>query len=1093
MTRATLLTGVLLGAAATILAPLGPRTGAANADPAPREGTFTPEQLAVARAELERGPRLEPGWEGHVDELERALRRGVPGAAGAPDGTQRGPANGDNSTVHYARGTTLLIHIFINHAGGTWSGEEIALRGARAEVAKDYYRDRMPAGTGLSFDHEDDPGGYYYYEVTVPYTIPAGETCNWTLADDAMTILGYTDTDGDLLVSDEITFDLQDWNGGWDNVVCIYEPMVSGRSCASYGTGSILNYENADATTWAHELGHSFGACDEYSEGGQCNGGIDCGPCQSEYLPATVLNGNCELESCPGEQACLMRDNSFANICPWTWEHWGWLDTNQDGYLDETRRRTGPSSFVRILEMPWRSGYIWNNVTDGYSFRQTYPTWAAVGIRPPSGTDYDLTVYADNNHGQPLASSAYGGSAVDLVVGDYHHSRVGIEHAQVSLWSGATNPYTITWDAGSQPLYPDGVIRPANWDPDRVVRAWDVPLFGGETVSFTLDPSPGQDLGMALFRSNGDVYFAGRSSAVVQADAGGPGATETMSYAIPVDDVYGLVVWSNDGLQAPYSIQIGPSPLALTDDVPASTTDPLGLYSYDPSGGFYWSVVGSRGAPGTGSSLGIFDDASFRSELFTVDDVGAGDLELMALDYNRLPWDTEYVRSVRNAGTGAVVTEWEGGFEVSNGFTGTGSWSPDDAVKVWDTYLFAGETYFFREYHDGSGGIDTEIRLFSPAGPAVSPRAYAAGGVDAFGPGGDGEWFWHTPDVAGWYGIVLGARKGASSSASVWHGPYVDLSDDEPTDPGSSVVFAEAPVEAIYWTAVAVRDRNAGVDDPGLWLYQDPSFGPGGFLGSDQTGGAGVSFVVVDFNHMTPVPLYARTLATGGVGVDLELDGGPDGIIHSPGAEFIETYEWDDGEVIDMIDVYVPGAVGLVDIQVLDLGGTLDLGLAVFASSGGPYVADLSSAVVASDLNGVGGHEGVSLPVSVDDWYGIAIYSKTGAAGTYRLRVADPEILTTDPAGPVVASPLRVAATNPFASRTVLEVGLDEGSPVRVDLFDVGGRHLRTLADATFPAGVHRFAVDGRDGSGQALASGLYLVRLEAGDRRETVKLVKSR
>jgi len=1089
MSRTTLLVGAWLGVVATTLTPVVAGIGTADAVPPPREGTCTPEQLAAAQAELERGLRLEPGWEGHVDELERALLRGTPGA---PDGTQRGPANGDNSTVHYARGTTLLVHIFINHAGGTWTGEEIALRGARAEVAKDYYRDRMPAGTGLTFDHESDPGGYYYYEVTVPYTIPAGETCNWTLADDAMTILGYTDTDGDLLVSDEITFDLQDWNGGWDNVVCIYEPMVSGRSCASYGTGSILNYANADAATWAHELGHSFGACDEYSEGGQCNGGIDCGPCQSEYLPATVLNGNCELESCPGEQACLMRDNSFANICPWTWEHWGWLDTNQDGLLDETRRRTGPSSFVRILEMPWRSGYIWNNTTDGYSFRQEFPTWAAVGIRPPSGTDYDLTVYADNNHGQPLASSAYGGSLVDFVVGDYNHSRVGIEHAQVSLWSGATNNYTITWDAGSQALYPDGVVRPANWDPERVVRVWDVPLFAGETVSFTLDVAPGQDLGMALFRSYGDVYFAGRSSAVAQVDAGGAGATETMSYTVPADDVYGLVVWSNDGVQAGYSIQIGPTPTTLFDDTPVTSFDPLALYRYDVTGQFHWSVIGNRGEPGTDVTLGVFDDPSFQSELITVDEVGGGDLELVAIDYARLFAGVDHVRSARTSGAGSFVTEAEGGYEISSGFTGTESWWPDDAVKVWDVFLEDGQTYFFREYHDGSAGIDTEVRLFSPVGPAVAPRSYAAGGIDAFGPGGDGEWFWHTADADGWYAMVLGARKGASSSASLWHGLYVDLVDDEPAAPWTVVTFAEAPVEAIYWTAVAARDWIPTADDPGLWLYQDPSFGPGAFLGSDQLGGDGVSFVVVDFNHMTPAPLYARTLATGGIGVELEVDGGPDGIVHTPGAEQIETYDWDEGEVIDMIDLYAPAAAGLVDIQVLDLDGTLDLGLAVFASSGGPYVADLSSAVVASDVNGVGGHESVAFPVSVDDWYGIAIYSKTGAAGTYRLRVADPEILATDPVVPVAASPLRVAATNPFASRTSLEVGLAEGSPVRVDLFDVGGRHLRTLADATFPAGVHRIEVDGRDGSGQALASGLYLVRLEAGDRRETIKLVKS-
>ena len=59
-------------------------------------------------------------------------------------------------------------------------------------------------------------------------------------------------------------------------------------------------------------------------------------------------------------------------------------------------------------------------------------------------------------------------------------------------------------------------------------------------------------------------------------------------------------------------------------------------------------------------------------------------------------------------------------------------------------------------------------------------------------------------------------------------------------------------------------------------------------------------------------------------------------------------------------------------------------------------------------------------------------------------------------------------------------------------MFSFDGRLVRKFA-GKFPAGEHRWIWDGKDEEGQVVASGVYTVRMEAGDFRtsEKVALVK--
>jgi len=68
---------------------------------------------------------------------------------------------------------------------------------------------------------------------------------------------------------------------------------------------------------------------------------------------------------------------------------------------------------------------------------------------------------------------------------------------------------------------------------------------------------------------------------------------------------------------------------------------------------------------------------------------------------------------------------------------------------------------------------------------------------------------------------------------------------------------------------------------------------------------------------------------------------------------------------------------------------------------------------------------------------------------------------------------------NPFNPTTAIAFSLDRDGPVRLDIFDLQGRLVRSLVDGTRAAGEHRVVWDGRDGAGIAAASGTYVYRLE--------------
>ncbi len=79
---------------------------------------------------------------------------------------------------------------------------------------------------------------------------------------------------------------------------------------------------------------------------------------------------------------------------------------------------------------------------------------------------------------------------------------------------------------------------------------------------------------------------------------------------------------------------------------------------------------------------------------------------------------------------------------------------------------------------------------------------------------------------------------------------------------------------------------------------------------------------------------------------------------------------------------------------------------------------------------------------------------------------------------------------NPFNPTTVISFALPRSSDVRIDLYDITGRLVRTLADETMTAGNHTVTFDGRSSSGNQLATGVYFYRMQANGFVATKKML---
>ena len=127
-----------------------------------------------------------------------------------------------------------------------------------------------------------------------------------------------------------------------------------------------------------------------------------------------------------------------------------------------------------------------------------------------------------------------------------------------------------------------------------------------------------------------------------------------------------------------------------------------------------------------------------------------------------------------------------------------------------------------------------------------------------------------------------------------------------------------------------------------------------------------------------------------------------------------------------------------------------------------------------------------SLPLAAaGNFWGTA--DSTEIAGLLSGRVDFAPFLDSEPdltaiAGPEEATPLRHSMDapfpNPFNAQTVIRFDLAAPQAVTLEVFNILGKRVRTLAAGNLGAGVHQEVWDGKDQRGRTLGSGVYLMRL---------------
>src|SRR5262249_44574453 len=70
---------------------------------------------------------------------------------------------------------------------------------------------------------------------------------------------------------------------------------------------------------------------------------------------------------------------------------------------------------------------------------------------------------------------------------------------------------------------------------------------------------------------------------------------------------------------------------------------------------------------------------------------------------------------------------------------------------------------------------------------------------------------------------------------------------------------------------------------------------------------------------------------------------------------------------------------------------------------------------------------------------------------------------------------------NPFNPSTTIRYDLPSPSRVRIAIYGVDGRRVRTLIDRVMPAGRHAVTWDGTDESGREVGTSVYFYRMDAG------------
>lgn len=137
-------------------------------------------------------------------------------------------------------------------------------------------------------------------------------------------------------------------------------------------------------------------------------------------------------------------------------------------------------------------------------------------------------------------------------------------------------------------------------------------------------------------------------------------------------------------------------------------------------------------------------------------------------------------------------------------------------------------------------------------------------------------------------------------------------------------------------------------------------------------------------------------------------------------------------------------------------------------------------------LVGANPHEYVDWTVESDHTY----FYKVGALDAGGEEVLYGPVAVTTPRWAPLVTSLAGVAPNPFRGSTQVRFSLASRGRAKLTLYDVAGRRVAVIRDGEMPAGEHVVDWNGRMESGGPMASGVYFLRFQAGEKRQTQRVV---
>lgn len=611
---------------------------------------------------------------------------------------------------------------------------------------------------------------------------------------------------------------------------------------------------------------------------------------------------------------------------------------------------------------------------------QSQLVWSAFAVRPAAGEDWDVTLYQNSAAdptcvANPLASSTFGGSVVDFVIGDYAHNPAGTYYADVTRFSGASGAL-VRWRESPQVMTVNGPTLSRSWGANDLIETWNVSLVAGQQYTVNFSAAGGIDAKVMLFRNPAaGTYWAGRAGAVLTSSV-------TTTYLAPSTGTYAVVVVNDNGANGTFSLGIGTctTPIALASGTTVNT--PLGdnYYQFTQSAA-YWTAVGVRSTSADYDVNAWSGTAGSWPSCFSgglAASTGVGVVDFVIGDFNANPTGTYYANTLDYSTTGGAAVEWDSGADLLtvNAAPVSRISGASDVLEVWDVFLTAGQTYNFAFNATGS---NMHLLLFRNTGGGVYWSGRSGAQFDVTGCQS------YMAPASGYYGVVVTNETGASATYTlgVSQAPCAcaqGLVSETPASAGTPDAYFDFTDSYAFWAVVGTRgvtnadDWDLTVSGAATGNPAPTCIGPAVIASSFGAGLADIG--VIDFNQTPSGTYYVRSHHFSGAA--------PSGIVEwdQTHGELIENGPYQTlgipaSEVAHVWDAYMYAGVTYT-LEYTPSDPTIKL-MVFENAAGGTYMATRSAAALLTSST-------TSYTPTVSGYHALVVVNDAAVNGSYVLR-----------------------------------------------------------------------------------------------------------